>query len=151
MTTATPVIKLDLGELPRSSRHPDVAPYTEEQMGLLVAAEAAKITQHWTKNYPDNSDLQACVRGVVADVLGILDGASLAIPGMELVPLAYENTKDHYGTVWPAVPFGGNLQGLYNRCDKQGYDKCELFVTHCATVEASILKDGLQYRKLKAK
>ena len=142
MNKTTQVIKLDLSELPRSDAYPDVQPYTEEQMGHLVAAEAAKITHHWTKNYPDNKDLQECVKGAVSDVLGILDGAAGFLPGFELTPFGYKPTVDVHGSVWPRVPFGGNIQTGYERITKKGLDKCELFVSHYARVEDHIKSHG---------
>ncbi len=139
-----PYVEIDNGPLPRSPTEPDIDPYDEVQMSQLVAAEAARITQLWTRHYPDNSDLQASVRGAVGDVLGLLDGAATYFPGFELVPVAVGETRDHYGTVWPAIPFGGDLQARYYRTDRASPDQCELFVRHCNAVEKRILEGGIQ-------
>lgn len=138
----TSVIKIDLSDLPRSNQYPDVDPYTEEQMGQLVAAEAVKITKIWTENYPDNKDLQESVKGAVSDVLGILDGAAGFLPSFELTPFGYKPTVDVHATVWPRVPFGGNIQPAYERIVKKGLDSCELFVEHYARIEQFIAESG---------
>ncbi len=133
-------IVLDLSPLEGSDQAPGVAPYYENQMSDLLAAEALAICREWSEPLSSDSPLPGLIKGAVADVLGMFDGKRVNIPQLFLTPGGSWNGDPvvHHGTVWPAVAFGGDLLAAFSHCEKKGLDKNELFVQHCAKVQAAL-------------